>query len=159
MVWVWAAGRCGGVSTEQRVVYLGRLGGGPPCNGNSSSLSRPAHRPAALHSSLTIRFRAFTAFRSCRPQAAAMGKLGGGGASARRTPENGGGARSGLSLERFAGAKTSTYDRKAVLQAQREEKIRRHAKYKKLKARLVEQGVLGAEKQPDFQDNGAGQNI
>jgi hypothetical protein len=48
----------------------------------------------------------------------------------------------GLSLEKFADAKISKYDKKKVLAKRGEEKLRRHAQYKKLKSKLKSAGRL-----------------
>ncbi|KAG1671777.1 hypothetical protein FOA52_000154 [Chlamydomonas sp. UWO 241] len=66
----------------------------------------------------------------------------------------GGGARhgGGVSLEKFAEAKKSTYDKKAALAVSREEELRKRSKYKKLKSRLAAEGVQLAAA-PQFTDN------
>lgn len=58
----------------------------------------------------------------------------------------------GLSLERFAEAKVSKYNKKRVFEKEQEEKLRRRSKYKKLKSRLETDGrVTGGF---DVVDNG-----
>ena len=48
----------------------------------------------------------------------------------------------GLSLEKFAGAKVSKYNKQQVHEKLQEEKLRRRSKYKKLKHKLEGEGKL-----------------
>lgn len=48
----------------------------------------------------------------------------------------------GLSLDKFAAAGVSKYDKRQVIERQRKEKIIKHSKYSKLKHKLEAQGVL-----------------
>lgn len=48
----------------------------------------------------------------------------------------------GLSLDKFARAKASGYDKRAVREAERKEAVIRHSKYQKLQRRLAREGKL-----------------
>lgn len=54
------------------------------------------------------------------------------------------GVGAGLSLERFAQAKVSSYDKRAVLEREAQEKLRQRSKFKKLKRRLETEQRLGS---------------
>ncbi len=59
----------------------------------------------------------------------------------------------GLSLEKFVEAKASKYNKKKVIEKQREDKLRRRSKLKRLKLKLESEGKI-AHAAGDVIDNG-----
>lgn len=59
----------------------------------------------------------------------------------------------GLSLERFATAKTSGYDKRAVLEKAHKKKLNKLGKYKRLLHRMEAEGKAAHDKNLDVKDN------